>query len=98
VARTGGQFSFEKFGRENGRIRFGPVVVRIKEMTDLPRMVRERAYARWTRDEDELLRSRYLNGRHFTDLARLHGREPMAIRARLIELGVLNEPPGAGPS
>ena len=57
-------------------------------MTHLPRTVRERASALWTREEDELLRSRVANGRRPADLARLHGRELTSIFARLKELGI----------
>lgn len=57
-------------------------------MTDLPRTVRERAEARWTREEDELLRSRHADGRRASDLARLHGRELASIVSRLRELGL----------
>ena len=57
-------------------------------MTHLPRTVRERANSRWTREEDDLLRSRHAEGRTVLELARLHGREASAIRARLDELGL----------
>lgn len=57
-------------------------------MTHLPRTVRERANAHWTREEDDLLRSRVANGRRPSDLARLHGRELASICARLKELGL----------
>lgn len=57
-------------------------------MTHLPRTVRERANASWTREEDDLLRSRFANGRRPADLARLHGRELTSIFARLKELGL----------
>lgn len=57
-------------------------------MTHLPRTVRERAEARWTPEEDDLLRSRYAGGRQASDLARLHGRELASILSRLRELGI----------
>jgi hypothetical protein len=60
-------------------------------MTHLPRTVRERANAQWTREEDDLLRSRHASGRCPADLARLHGRELTTICNRLKELGLTKD-------
>jgi len=56
-------------------------------------MVKDRAEARWTREEDDLLRRRHLEGRNEIELARLHGRNVQAIRQRLM---VLKEGRGLG--
>gem|GEM_PF-3793568 len=62
-------------------------------MMRTPRMVKDRAEARWTREEDDLLRRRHLEGRNEIELARLHGRNVQAIRQRLM---VLKEGRGLG--
>lgn len=65
-------------------------------MTELPKRVRSWCDARWTPDEDALLKSRYLASRTITDLARLHGREVFAIQNRLKALGLAKHPAKPG--
>ncbi|WP_144241174.1 hypothetical protein [Fimbriimonas ginsengisoli] len=52
-------------------------------MTELPRTVRARSEAPWTREEEELLKRRLESGRTERELARLHGRELETIRAMM---------------
>lgn len=43
----------------------------------------------WTRDEDALLRARFLEGGTLRDLARAHGRSPAALALRLEKQGLI---------
>ncbi|MFI5201201.1 MAG: hypothetical protein ACHQNE_02295, partial [Candidatus Kapaibacterium sp.] len=46
------------------------------------------AYAKWTSEEDELLKSRFKMGTDIHDLAAIHHRKLGAIRSRLQKLGL----------
>ncbi len=46
------------------------------------------AYAKWTSEEDELLKSRFKMGTDVHDLATIHHRKVGAIRSRLQKLGL----------
>lgn len=48
-----------------------------------------KAYAKWTEDEDNILRSDYFRGKTVEELASQLQRKPGAIRSRLIRLGLL---------
>lgn len=58
-------------------------------MTEFPWMVRTRSQAVWTPEEDDLLIKRFASGRDPRELARLHGRELVAIQTRLRALGLI---------
>jgi len=48
-----------------------------------------KAYAKWTEDEDSILRNEYLRGKTVEELASSFQRKPGAIRSRLLRLGLL---------
>lgn len=50
-----------------------------------------KAYAKWTRDEEDALRVKYLEGRSIEELASIFQRKPSAIYSRLRKLGLLRE-------
>jgi DNA-directed RNA polymerase specialized sigma24 family protein len=52
----------------------------------------QRAYERWTAEDDESLRQQHAEGRSTEELAEAFQRQPSAIRARLQRLGL--ESPG----
>lgn len=50
-----------------------------------------RAYTKWTREEEDALRDKYLNGNTIKELASIFQRKPSAIRSRLRKLGLLRK-------
>ena len=52
------------------------------------------AYAPWSEQDDEYLRSRFLEGATLEDLVSEFGRQPGGIRSRLRKLGLVQ--PGGG--
>lgn len=50
-----------------------------------------KAYAKWTEDEDGVLRDKYLQGDTVDELARIFQRQPNALRSRLRKLGLVGE-------
>ncbi|TSC69155.1 MAG: ATPase AAA, partial [Parcubacteria group bacterium Gr01-1014_56] len=49
------------------------------------------AYRSWSKEEDENLKERFLSGEVQKNIAKEFGRQPGAIRARLIKLGLIEE-------
>ena len=52
-----------------------------------------RAYARWTTDEDSLLRLRFAEGASVEELSEALRRQPSGIRSRLVKLGLITDEP-----
>ena len=50
-----------------------------------------KAYMKWTKEEDDLLRNEFLQGKTIDELAKIFQRKPSAIRSRLQKLGLLRE-------
>lgn len=51
------------------------------------------AYAKWTEEDDELLKDEFLEGKSTEELARIFERKPNAIRYRLKKLGLVTYKP-----
>lgn len=56
---------------------------------DVLRTKHPNAYRSWDKEEDENLKERFLSGEAQKDIAKEFGRQPGAIRARLIRLGLI---------
>lgn len=79
-------------GEINKALKFIGVSIKTKAYSiEEVRRAYPKAYAKWTKEEEDALRDKYLKGMTIEDLAAIFQRRPSAIRSRLRKLGLLNE-------
>lgn len=64
---------------------------RLPSYIERARATHRRAWARWTREEDAQLTSLFQGGDSRADMVQALGRQPGAIRSRLLKLGLISE-------
>ena len=64
---------------------------RLPAYIERARVTHRRAWARWTREEDAQLTSLFQQGDSRAEMAQVLGRQPGAIKSRLIKLGLILE-------
>ena len=67
---------------------------RLPSYIERARVTHRRAWARWTREEDAQLTSLFQRGDSRDEIAQALGRQPGAIRSRLIKLGLISDTEG----
>jgi hypothetical protein len=67
---------------------------RLPSYIERARVTHRRAWARWTREEDVQLTSLFQQGESRDEMVQALGRQPGAIRSRLIKLGLISDAEG----
>lgn len=64
---------------------------RLPSYIERARATHRRAWARWTREEDAQLTALFQRGAHRAEMTQALGRQPGAIKSRLIKLGLISD-------